>query len=260
MTTKAKRKKQTARNQYAELNDNIISLGGSDYSQLRQGVKIKPKFPYKLTYNQNRFIDLAMDNKVKIIFVSGLAGTAKTILSTYCGLKLLEAGQGQSLTYIRSIVESSDKGLGFLPGDLKDKVNPYMRPLEEKLYELLGDHEIRELQREGRIDAMPVNFLRGLDFRPQEEGKTIKVLILDEAQNLSKRETLLFLSRIGEGCKVFICGDPTQSDIRNSGFESTFNLFNDDESKKNGIFTFKLTEDDIVRSALVKFIVSKFKI
>lgn len=260
MTTKARRKKQTARKQHKlEELDNIISLDEHDYSELKQGVKITPRFPYKFTANQKKFIDLSMQDDVKIIFVSGLAGTAKTILATYCGLKLMQENRAESITYVRSIVESSKYSLGFLKGDMLEKISPYMRPLEEKLFEILPPNQIKELQSSDRIEAMPVNFLRGLDFRPQEENKK-KIIILDEAQNCDYSNFELFLSRIGENCKIFVCGDPTQSDIRSGAFGKIYTMFDDEESQQNGIFTFKFTSDDIVRSKLVKYILSKFNL
>lgn len=258
MTTKARRKKEIAKKQSYDHDDNIINLNEHDYSELKNKLKITPKFPYRFTKNQKTFIDLALSPDVKVMFVSGMAGTSKTILATYCGLKLMQEQNAESITYVRSIVESSDRSLGFLPGDLVEKISPYMKPLEEKLIELIPPNQIKELQHQGRVDAMPVNFLRGLDFRPIEDPTSIKVLILDEFQNCTSAEIKTALTRVGEGCKVFICGDPEQSDIKHSGFQKAFNLFaNDQESMDHGIYTFKFGIEDVVRSKLVKFILSK---
>ena len=100
---------------------------------------------------------------------------------------------------------------------------------------------------------MPISFLRGLNWNA-------KVVLLDEAQNVSNKELVTFITRMGEFSKVFILGDPSQNDINGkSGFVNVMNVFNNEESRQNGIFTFEFTEDDIVRSALVKFIVKKLK-
>lgn len=208
---------------------------------------------YKFTEKQLEFVKLALDKNTKMIFVSGPAGTSKSWISIYCALKLLNEKRVSDLIYVRSAVECSDKSIGFLPGSLDEKIGVYLQPLVDKLEELIPRSEIEVLKKESRITGMPISFLRGLNWNA-------KVVLLDEAQNVSNKELVTFITRMGEFSKVFILGDPSQNDINGkSGFVNVMNVFNNEESRQNGIFTFEFTEDDIVRSALVKFIVKKLK-
>ena len=125
--------------------------------------------------------------------------------------------------------------------------------------ELVTETDIKDLKKHERISALPINFMRGVDFRPREMGKSGKVIIADELQNLNYSECLTFLTRIGENCKVFLCGDPSQSDIKNSAFNKVYKMFNNEKSKENGIFVFEFSNEDIVRSELVKYIIEVFE-
>lgn len=206
-----------------------------------------------LTEKQKLFLELASNKDVKMIFVAGPAGTSKTYLSVLASLKLINERRVSDLIYIRSAVECCDSKLGYLPGESGDKMAPYMAPLLDKLDELLSRSEVNQLQEEGRVSTVPVGFLRGLSWNA-------KALIADEAQNMTHKELLTLITRVGEFSKLFILGDIDQTDIGGkSGFAKMFNTFNDDESKENGIYTFEFSEDDIVRSKLVKFIVKKIK-
>jgi len=206
-----------------------------------------------LTEKQKDFIDLALRKDVKMIFVSGPAGTSKTYLSVLSTLKLLNDRKISDLIYIRSAVESSDSKLGFLPGESNEKMAPYLQPLLDKLCEFLNKSDMDYLEKEGRVQCIPLGFLRGLNWNA-------KSIIADEAQNMTQKELTTLITRVGEFSKIFILGDTDQSDIGSrSGFSKMLNVFDDDESKENGIYTFKFTEDDIVRSKLVKFIIKKIK-
>ena len=109
------------------------------------------------------------------------------------------------------------------------------------------------MQSEDRIQCFPVGYLRGLNWNA-------KVIVADEMQNCTKKELVTIMTRVGEFSKIFMIGDPDQSDINGkSGFKAMFDLFNDDESKENGIYTMQFTEEDIVRSRLVQFITKKIK-
>ena len=209
----------------------------------------------KLPPRQKKFLDIALDKKTKIMFVSGPAGSSKTYMAVYSALRRLITDYELDLLYIRTIIECADKGLGALPGDIEEKFNPYMAPLEDKLYEILPKTSTtkRELFERGRIDAMPINFLRGASWLN-------KIVILDEAQNATFKELITLITRIGENSMLFICGDFMQSDINGkSGFNNMFDLFNDEESKKKGIHSFKFCEEDIVRSEILKYIVKKLQ-
>ena len=207
----------------------------------------------ELTIKQKQFLDVALDKNTKVMFVSGPAGTSKTYMSILAALTLLNQKRVSDLLYLRSAVESSDSKLGFLPGEADEKMAPYIQPLLEKLSELTNKASIDYLQKEERIDSIPIGFLRGLNWNA-------RCIVADEAQNMTYKELITLVTRVGEFSKVFILGDPDQSDIiGNSGFLKMMNCFDDEESRENGIYTFKFDEDDIVRSALVRFVIKKLK-
>ena len=206
-----------------------------------------------LNEKQKQFLELVMDKNTKVVFVSGPAGTSKTYMSVYCELTLLNQRRVSDLIYIRSAVESSDTKLGFLPGEADEKMAPYLAPLIDKLVELLPKSDIDTLKKENRISSIPVGFLRGLNWNA-------KVVIADEAQNMTFKELFTLITRTGEFSKMFILGDPDQSDINGkSGFIKMMSYFDDEESRANGIQVFRFTDDDIVRSGLVQFIIKKVK-
>lgn len=207
----------------------------------------------ELNNKQKEFVELALDKETKIIFLSGPAGTSKTYISIYAALNLLNQRRVSDLIYIRSAVESSESKLGFLPGEANEKMAPYLAPLLDKLTELLPKNDIDFLEKEKRISSIPVGFLRGLNWNA-------KIIIADECQNMTYKELFTLITRVGEFSKIFILGDPDQSDINGkSGFIKMISQFDDVESIENGIRIFKFTDDDIVRSGLVKFIIKKVK-
>ena len=185
-------------------------------------LKIKHK---KFTDKQKNFVDIGLADNANMMFINGPAGSAKTYISIYCGLKLLSEQKVEELVYIRNAVESSDHKLGFLPGAQDDKMAPYLEPLKDKLEEFLSIVDIKYLQEDNRIYGVPVGFLRGASW-------TDKFVIVDEAQNMTEKELITIMTRVGENTRVFICGDTMQSDIGNkSGFANIQNLFNDESSK-----------------------------
>lgn len=207
----------------------------------------------ELNERQKRFLEIATDKSTKLVFVSGPAGTSKTYMAVYAALQMLNQRRVSDLIYIRSAVESSDSKLGFLPGLAEEKMAPYIQPLMDKLSELLPKSDVDSLQKEQRIGAIPIGFLRGLNWNA-------KVIIADEAQNMTQKEIFTLITRVGEFSKVFILGDPDQSDINGkSGFLKMISYFEDEESRQNGIQVFRFTDDDIVRSGLVQFIIKKVK-
>ncbi len=207
----------------------------------------------EFTEKQKKFIELALDKNTKLIFISGPAGTSKTYVSIYVALMLLNQKKVSDLLYLRSAVESSDSKIGFLPGEANEKMEPYIQPLLEKLSELLPKSEVDVLEKDGRISSVPIGFLRGLNWNA-------KCIVADESQNMTQKELVTLITRVGEFSKVFVLGDPDQADIGGkSGFLKMMNHFDDEESRQNGIFTFTFTEDDIVRSGLVKYIIKKIK-
>ena len=204
-----------------------------------------------LTDNQKKFLEISRDKNTKIMFVTGPAGTSKTFMSVLSALKLMNERRISDLIYVRSAVECSDSKLGFLPGESTDKMRPYIQPLLDKLEEMLPKNEIDYLDKDNRITSIPIGYLRGLNFNA-------KVIICDEGQNMTFKELFTLITRTGEFSKVFILGDPEQSDINGrSGFTKMMSMFNDEDSIQNGIHCFQFNEEDIVRSGLVKYIIKK---
>jgi len=209
----------------------------------------------RLTENQKVFLSLALQEKTNIMFVSGPAGSTKTYMAVYSALRHLSADQDLDLLYVRTVIESAEKGLGALPGDIEDKFNPYMMPLEDKLIEMMPktNTDRRDMLESGRIQAMPINYLRGASWKD-------KIIVADEAQNFTFKELTTLITRLGVNCKLFICGDFMQSDINGkTGFKKMFKLFDDTESQKKGIHSFSFTKEDIMRSPLQKFIIGKLE-
>lgn len=224
--------------------------------KIHQNPKIKGEIQIKsveLTEKQKQLIETLRNKNTRLVFISGPAGTSKTYTSILAGLQLINDKRVSELIYIRSAVESSDSKLGFLPGEMDEKMSPYIQPLIDKLEELLDKSDIDKLRKEERIHGAPVNFLRGLNWNA-------KCIVADESQNMTKKELITLITRVGEFSRLYVCGDPDQSDINGkSGFVQIMNLFDDEESRSNGIYIFKFTEDDVVRSGLVKFILKKLK-
>jgi len=206
------------------------------------------------TEKQKEIIARFLDKGTKVLLLKGPAGTSKTTLAMYCGLTLLNMRRISDMVLVRSAVESSDSKLGFLPGTLDEKIAVYLTPFHDKFEELLCKAQLDRLQKDNRLTICPINFARGLHF-------SAKFVCADEVQNFSRREIHTLMSRIGEFSKVFLCGDPEQSDLPagKSGFNKVFDLFNNEESREQGIFCMELGEEDIVRSELCKFITHKFK-
>lgn len=245
------------KNRPLEVNDSIQQKPKEDKSpiipqrsKLRNSLDVYERV---LTPKQQSFLDLALDKQSKLIFISGPAGTAKTYLAVQAALYMVSSKRVSDLIYIRSVVESADAKLGYLPGEVGDKMAPYLAPLMEKLEELLPRNQIDLLKKEERISGFPVGHLRGRNWNA-------KVIIGDECQNMTEKELVTLITRTGEFAKVFIIGDPEQSDINGkSGFIKMVSRFNDEECRENGIHVFEFTDDDIVRSALVRFISKRLK-
>jgi phosphate starvation-inducible PhoH-like protein len=208
------------------------------------------------TEKQKAFIELALDKKTKIIFLSGPAGTSKSILAVYCALMMLNEKKISDVIYVRTIVESAAISMGTLPGNENDKLKFFVSVLNDKLEELLPAGDIKKLHADERVKGMPVNYLRGASYNA-------KAIIVDEAQNGTFNELLTSLTRIGKFTKYFILGDPMQTDLKNkeqSGFKPMFDLFNSDVAQDHGIYCVEFTKEDIMRSEILKFIIEQVEI
>jgi len=208
---------------------------------------------FNLSEKQKDFLKIAFDKNTKVVFVLGPAGSSKTFIATYAALQLFNMDNDYDIFYVRTIAESAERSLGHLPGDMNEKFNPFAMPLEEKLKEIIKEDRIRMLFEEGIVSCAPINYLRGASWKN-------KIVLADEAQNFTKKELITLITRIGENTKYFICGDLMQSDINGkSGLSDIAKIFDDDESKKNGIHVFTFDKTDILRSEILKFIISKLE-
>lgn len=227
-------------------------LGSFDIPQMKSKIKLKTK-KFKFTAKQQECLKLLLEPNNKIIFISGPAGTSKTYMALYAAMQLMVDNDELQLLYVRSIIESADKGLGSLPGDISEKFDPFLMPLYDKLEEIVVPQDVVWLKNEEKIMAMPINFLRGANW-------VNKIVVADESQNFTFKELTTLITRIGHDSKLVICGDFMQSDINGkSGFKPIFNLFNDEESKERGVQTFTFTHEDIVRSEILKFLIGRLE-
>lgn len=217
--------------------------------KLKDGFSIK-EFPW--TEKQQKFIAAALDKNTKIIFCKSCPGTGKTLLSLFCCLQLLSKKSISNVIYYRSPIESASRSLGFLGGDYEEKISRYGGPLYDHLNELLDKATTNRIMEEKRLSVESIGFAKGLSHH-------VTGVILDESEDLSLQEIELIMCRMGQFSKLFIIGDIRQANIRNSGFETAFNLFNDEASKFLGIHTFEFDSNDCMRSPILKFIVNKFE-
>ncbi len=206
----------------------------------------KPVFPK--TLNQKKYLE-AIENNT-LIFGIGPAGTGKTYLAVLSALKKLKENKIKRIILTRPAVEAGEK-LGFLPGDLKEKIDPYLRPLYDAMYEILGLKQSTELIEKGIIEIAPLAYMRG---RTLENA----YVILDEAQNTTINQMKLFLTRLGFGSKMIVTGDITQSDLPRqvlSGLvKASYILKNVDD-----INIMYFDELDVVRHPLVQTIIKRFE-
>jgi len=208
---------------------------------------------FKLTDKQKMIVNIVFDKNSKIVFINGPAGSSKTFLAVYCALHLFNTGNYSEIKYIRTIAESGERALGALPGTVDEKFNPFMIPLYDKLDELIPLNQTKYLEQQKMIEALPVNFLRGATWKDM-------IVLIDECQNFSTKELITAITRIGENTKMFICGDSMQSDVGNkSGFMKIYDIFNTEESREKGIHCFEFSEEDILRSEILKYIIHTLK-
>ena len=185
-----------------------------------------------------------------MVFACGPAGSGKTFLAVAEALKLLLSHKVNSIVLTRPVVEAGES-LGFLPGDLNEKINPYIRPLYDAMGAVLPKETVKRLTDNGIIEVAPLAYMR---------GRTLNdcAVILDEAQNTSIEQMKMFLTRMGENSKVFITGDPTQVDLpkkMTSGLVHALEILKD----VDGISIARLDSGDVVRNELVKKIIRAYE-
>ena len=221
----------------------IALLGGGVVAVTAKGKQIKCK-----TVGQKQYVDAI--KKDTVVFGVGPAGTGKTYLAVCMAVTAFKAKQAEKIILTRPAVEAGEK-LGFLPGDLQEKVDPYLRPLYDALQELLGVETYVRLMERGSIEVAPLAYMR---------GRTLSnaFIILDEAQNTTKEQMKMFLTRMGEGSKMVVTGDVTQMDLpdgKESGLVHATKILEDVE----GVSVCKLTAKDVVRHPLVMRIIRAYE-
>ncbi len=212
------------------------------------GIKTRQIVVTPRSENQYHYIKHIQSHDIN--FGIGPSGTGKTYLAVACAAAALEAEKVQRIILVRPAVEAGEK-LGFLPGDLAQKVDPYLRPLYDALYEMMGIETVDRLIHKGVIEVAPLAYMRG---RTLNEA----FIILDESQNTTKEQMKMFLTRIGFGSKVVITGDITQTDLphhNTSGLRHAIDILNDINEIH---FTF-FQVLDVVRHPLVQLIITAYE-
>ena len=222
--------------QVAALSDNCICISA-------KGRPIRAK-----TIGQQEYVDAIEKNT--IVFGVGPAGTGKTYLAVAMAVKAFRANQVNRIILTRPAVEAGEN-LGFLPGDLQNKVDPYLRPLYDALFDMLGYENFQKYQERGCIEVAPLAYMRG---RTLDDS----FIILDEAQNTTPEQMKMFLTRLGFGSKIVITGDITQIDLpsnRKSGLVSVIKILKNIEDIEQVHFSRK----DVVRHRLVQQIIKAYE-
>jgi phosphate starvation-inducible PhoH-like protein len=221
----------------------ITKLSSGTVAITYRGKPIKCK-----TVGQKNYVDAI--KKSDVVFGVGPAGTGKTYLAVCLAVQAMKQKQVEKIILTRPAVEAGEK-LGFLPGDLQTKVDPYLRPLYDALQEMLGLEVYTKLMERGSIEIAPLAYMR---------GRTLSnaFIILDEAQNTTREQMKMFLTRLGDGSKMVITGDITQIDLpdgKSSGLTHATEILSGTE----GISIVKLTAKDVVRNPLVMRIVRAYE-
>lgn len=207
------------------------------------GEEIKPK-----TVGQRKYLDAMEDSD--IVFSIGPAGTGKTYLAVAVAIEYLKKGKINRIILTRPAVEAGEE-LGFLPGDIQAKVNPYLRPLYDAIYDMIPPDEFNKLRDMGKVEIAPLAFMRGRTLNNS-------FVILDEAQNTTTTQMKMFLTRMGFNSKVVVTGDITQIDLEKgkSGLKEVRKILANIE----GISFIYLDKTDVVRHKLVKEIIEAYEI
>lgn len=223
--------------------DLILELADDVVAFTNKGKQIKCK-----TLGQKKYVQAL--KKYTVVFGVGPAGTGKTYLAVAMAVLALKNKEVSRIILTRPAVEAGEK-LGFLPGDLQNKVDPYLRPLYDALYEFLGSENFKLLSERGVIEVAPLAYMRGRTLNDA-------YIILDEAQNCTIEQMKMFLTRFGEGSRVVVTGDITQIDLpqdRKSGLVHAMHVLADVE----GISMIRLSARDVVRHEMVQRIVRAYE-
>lgn len=231
-----------------ELTDSQAEANISDDESDRFEIQTRCKLVRARGANQRAYLVSIHDND--LAFGIGPAGTGKTYLAVASAIDALEAGQVRRIVLVRPAVEAGER-LGFLPGDMSQKVDPYLRPMYDALYDMVGPEQVGRLIERNVIEIAPLAFMRGRSLNES-------FVILDEAQNSSVAQMKMFLTRIGFGSRAVVTGDVTQIDLpegQQSGLKNAAQIL---ENVEGVGFTF-FTPGDVVRHELVQRIVEAYE-
>ena len=223
--------------------DELKDLHKNVLACTRRGEEIRAK-----TFRQQQYIKAILSHD--LTFCTGPAGTGKTFLAVVLAAQALLANEYERLILTRPAVEAGEK-LGFLPGDLQQKVNPFLRPLYDALYELIDPEKIASLMERGIIEVAPLAYMRGRTLRNA-------FVIVDEAQNTTPAQMKMVLTRLGFHSRMVVTGDITQTDLpehQRSGLEVTLKILQSVE----GIALCHLTQNDVIRNPLVQRIIAAYE-
>lgn len=223
--------------------DELTAIQSEVVTRTRRGEVVRAK-----TFRQRQYIQAL--KQYDLIFCSGPAGTGKTFLATMVGAQALINNEYERLILTRPAVEAGER-LGFLPGDLQQKVNPYLRPLYDALHELIDPEKIASLMERGIIEVAPLAYMRGRTLNNA-------FVILDEAQNTTPAQMKMVLTRLGFKSRMVVTGDTTQTDLgpnQLSGLAIAQRIL----ASVEGIAFCKLTQADVVRHPLVQRIVAAYE-
>ena len=221
----------------------MVPLAGDCICITSKGKPVKPK-----TIGQKNYCENIKKNTITIGV--GPAGTGKTYLAVAMAVTAFRANQVNRIILTRPAVEAGEK-LGFLPGDLQQKVDPYLRPLYDALFDMLGAETYQKLVERGSIEVAPLAYMRG---RTLDDS----FIILDEAQNTTSEQMKMFLTRLGFNSKMVITGDITQIDLpdgKRSGLKDAIRIL----KNVDDIAIFRFTEKDVVRHRLVQDIIKAYE-
>ena len=223
--------------------DKLMSLSGDCVCITSKGKPVKPK-----TLGQKKYVEAIRKNT--IVLGAGPAGTGKTYLAVAMAVTAFRAKEGNRIILTRPAVEAGEK-LGFLPGDLQQKVDPYLRPLYDALFDMLGAEAFARYQERGSIEVAPLAYMRG---RTLDDS----FIILDEAQNTTREQMKMFLTRLGFNSKMVVTGDVTQIDLpdgKRSGLTDAMRILRNVPDISINTFT----EKDVVRHKLVQDIIKAYE-
>ena len=227
---------------FTEKDEQILEIDKDIICRTITGKPVKPK-----TMGQKQYVDLI--RKKMIVFGIGPAGTGKTYLAMSMAIQAFKSGEVSRIILTRPAIEAGEK-LGFLPGDLQSKIDPYLRPLYDALYQIMGAESYLHNSEKGLIEVAPLAYMRG---RTLDNA----FIILDEAQNTTPAQMKMFLTRIGFGSKVIVTGDQSQKDLpagAASGMDTAIHVL----KKIDDIGFCYLTSSDVVRHPLVQKIVEAY--